>query len=242
MVRIILGVLILAMTGDLVPEDTFAQAREQMVAEVRNLAATAGMTRERRLDPAVLDALRTVPRHLFVPLALQTRSYKNRPLLIGHEQTISQPYIVALMTDLLDVGRDDVVLEVGTGSGYQAAVLATFMRQVYSVEIVAPLAEQASERLRGLGYGNVTVRQGDGYAGWPEHAPFDAIIVTAGAPHIPTPLIEQLKPGGRMVIPVGPASAEQQLMLVEKRLDGRIRKRSLGPVAFVPLTGAGGAR
>ncbi|CAA9525336.1 MAG: Protein-L-isoaspartate O-methyltransferase [uncultured Sphingomonadaceae bacterium] len=242
MVRIILGALVLAITGDIVPEDTFARAREQMVAEVRNLAATAGMTRERRLDPAVLDALRTVPRHMFVPRALQSRSYENRPLLIGHEQTISQPYIVALMTDLLDVGKDDVVLEVGTGSGYQAAVLATLVRQVYSVEIVAPLAEQASERLRGLGYGNVTVRQGEGYAGWPEHAPFDAIIVTAGAPRIPGPLIEQLKPGGRMVIPVGPALAEQQLMLVEKRLDGRIRKRSLGPVAFVPLTGAGGAR
>lgn len=182
MVRIILGALVLAMTGDLVPEDIFARAREQMVAEVRNLAATAGMTRERRLDPAILDALRTVPRHLFVPLALRLRSYENRPLRIGHEQTISQPYIVALMTDLLDLKKNDVVLEVGTGSGYQAAVLATLVRQVYSIEIVPPLAEEASERLRRLGYGNVTVRQGDGYAGWPDRAPFDAIMVTAGAP------------------------------------------------------------
>ena len=242
MIRIILGALVLAMTGDLTPEDTVARAREQMVNEVRNLAATAGMKGSRRLDPAVLDALGTVPRHMFVPPALQSRSYENRPLLIGHEQTISQPYIVALMTDLLDVGKGDVVLEVGTGSGYQAAVLAKLVRHVYSVEIVAPLAEQASERLRGLGYGNITVRRGDGYAGWREHAPFDAIIVTAGAPRIPAPLIQQLKAGGRMVIPVGPASAEQQLMLVEKRPDGRIRMRSLGSVLFVPLTGAGGAR
>lgn len=241
MVPIILGALVLAVTGDR-SEDGFARAREQMVAEVRNLAATAGMRSSRRLDPRVLDALRAVPRHLFVPPALQPQAYANLPLPIGREQTISQPYIVALMTDLLDVGKDDVVLEVGTGSGYQAAILAMLVRHVYSVEIVDALAEEASERLRSLGYGNVTVRGGDGYAGWPDHAPFDAIIVTAGAPGIPPPLIEQLKPGGRMVIPVGPASSTQQLMLVEKRPDGRIRKRSLGPVAFVPLTGAGGAR
>lgn len=241
MVRIMLGALVLAIAGAPLKPD-FARVRDQMVAEVRNLAATAGLGNVRRLDPEVLDALRAVPRHLFVPVSLQAQAYANRPLGIGHEQTISQPYIVALMTDLLDVGKDDVVLEVGTGSGYQAAVLATLVRHVYSIEIVDALARQASETLREGGYANVTVRAGDGYAGWPQHAPFDAIIVTAGAPRVPPRLIEQLKPGGRMVVPVGPPSSTQQLMLVEKRTDGRIRKRSLGPVAFVPLTGAGGVR
>jgi protein-L-isoaspartate(D-aspartate) O-methyltransferase len=236
-----LGALALAIAGD-PSEQGFARARDQMVLEARNLAATAGLGNVRRLDPKVLEALRAVPRHLFVPASLQSQAYANRPLGIGHEQTISQPYIVALMTDLLDLGKDDVVLEVGTGSGYQAAVLATLVRHVYSIEIVDALARQASETLREGGYANVTVRAGDGYAGWPQHAPFDAIIVTAGAPRIPPRLIEQLKPGGRMVVPVGPPSSTQQLMLVEKRTDGRIRKRSLGPVAFVPLTGVGGVR
>jgi protein-L-isoaspartate(D-aspartate) O-methyltransferase len=211
-----------------------------MVAEVKNLAATAAMGADRQLNETVLDALRTVPRHLFVPPSLRKWAYDNRPLEIGHDQTISQPFIVALMTNMLRPAKDHVVLEVGTGSGYQAAILATLVRHVYSIEIVAPLAREASERLRDLGYGNITVRQGDGYAGWPEHAPFDAIIVTAGAPRIPPALVDQMKPGGRMAIPIGPVWADQKLILVEKRPDGKIETRSLGSVRFVPLTGAGG--
>lgn len=240
--RIILGTLALLTLGGFVVTDrtSYERAREQMVADVRNLAARARISEGRQLDETVLEALRKVPRHLFVPAALLSRAYENRPLEIGHAQTISQPFVVALMTDLLEPRKGDVVLEVGTGSGYQAAILATLVRHVYSIEIVPPLARQASARLRELGYGNVTVRHGDGYAGWPERAPFDAIIVTAGAPHVPAPLVDQLKPGGRMVIPVGPAWEDQQLLVVEKRPDGRIRTHSMGSVIFVPLTRAGG--
>jgi protein-L-isoaspartate(D-aspartate) O-methyltransferase len=244
MLRIILGTIaLLSVSGSSasVPEPAaFVRARDRMVAEVKNLAATAAMGADRQLNETVLDALRTVPRHLFVPPSLRKWAYDNRPLEIGHDQTISQPFIVALMTNMLRPAKDHVVLEVGTGSGYQAAILATLVRHVYSIEIVAPLAREASERLRDLGYGNITVRQGDGYAGWPEHAPFDAIIVTAGAPRIPPALVDQLKPGGRMAIPIGPVWADQKLMLVEKRPDGKIETRSLGSVRFVPLTGAGG--
>jgi protein-L-isoaspartate(D-aspartate) O-methyltransferase len=243
MLRIILGTIaLLSVSGSSapVPEPAaFVRARDRMVAEVKNLAATAAMGADRQLNETVLDALRTVPRHLFVPPSLRKWAYDNRPLEIGHDQTISQPFIVALMTNMLRPAKDHVVLEVGTGSGYQAAILATLVRHVYSIEIVAPLAREASERLRDLGYGNITVRQGDGYAGWPEHAPFDAIIVTAGAPRIPPALVDQMKPGGRMAIPIGPVWADQKLILVEKRPDGKIETRSLGSVRFVPLTGAG---
>lgn len=244
MLRIILGMIALLSVGGCGASDPvpYSRAREQMVAEVKNLAAATGLGGDRQLDESVLDALRTVPRHLFVPPRLRGYAYDNHALEIGHDQTISQPFIVAVMTQVLEPEKDDVVLEVGTGSGYQAAILATLVRHVYSIEIVAPLARQASERLKNLGYGNVTVRQGDGYAGWPEHAPFDAIIVTARARRIPPPLVDQLKAGGRMVIPIGSASAYQELLLVEKRPDGKIRTRSLGPVVFVPLTGAGGGR
>ena len=244
MFRIVLGMIVLLSVSGSGTSDpaSYARAREQMVAEVKDLAAITGLGGDRQLDEAVLDALRTVPRHLFVPPSLRGRAYDNRPLQIGHDQTISQPFIVALMTHVLEPKKDDVVLEVGTGSGYQAALLATLVRHVYSIEIVAPLARQASERLKNLGYGNVTVQHGDGYAGWPKHAPFDAIIVTAGAPRIPPPLVDQLKVGGRMVIPIGSVSASQELLLVEKRPGGKIRTRSLGPVLFVPLTGAGGER
>jgi len=211
-----------------------ADARRRMVAEIRSLAATAGLLGDRRLSSKVLDALGRVPRHEFVPADLRPRAYENRPLPIGLDQTISQPFIVALMTDLLEPEPDDVVLEVGTGSGYQAAVLAELVRHVYSIEIVEPLARQAAGRLAALGYRNVTVRHGDGYAGWPAHGPFDAVIVTAGADHVPGPLVAQLKPGGRMVIPVG--SGDQELLLIEKRSDGSVRRRSILPVTFVPFT------
>jgi protein-L-isoaspartate(D-aspartate) O-methyltransferase len=184
----------------------------------------------------VLEAMRAVPRHLFVPAEAAPLAYRNVALPIGHEQTISQPYVVALMTHLLDVKPGHRVLEVGTGSGYQAAVLSRLAGEVRTVEIVEPLATEAAERLRRLGYSNVTVKAGDGYRGWPEHAPFDRIMVTAGAPHVPRPLLDQLKPGGRLVIPVSRGRAGEMLVLVEKDRRGRVRSRDILPVRFVPLT------
>ena len=178
-----------------------------------------------------------VPRHRLVPADQQRHAYQNRPLPIGYGQTISQPYIVALMTDLLQVKSGDAVLEIGTGSGYQAAILAELGAKVFTIEIVAPLGDLARERLKEIGYGNVEVRVGDGYYGWEERAPFDAIVVTAAASHVPPPLIKQLKPGGRMVIPVGAQFMVQHLMLVEKKSDGSLISQQLTPVRFVPLTG-----
>jgi protein-L-isoaspartate(D-aspartate) O-methyltransferase len=211
--------------------------RETMVLTVANMAETAGVAEARRLDEPVLAALRKVRRHLFVPEAQQPFAYHNRPLPIGRGQTISQPYIVGLMTHLLKVRSGDRVLEVGTGSGYQAAVLAEIGARVHSIEIVEPLAVEAAQRLVRLGYANVTVRSGDGYAGWPEEAPFDRIIVTAAAPHVPRPLLAQLEPGGRMVIPLARGGRRgDELMLVEKDLRGRLRTRAVMPVRFVPLT------
>lgn len=198
---------------------------------------TSAMTGIAEFSPQVLAALGSVPRHRFVPPGEECFACDNRPLSIGHGQTIYQPYIVALMTELLHVDKRDTVLEVGTGSGYQTAVLAELAGQVYSIEIVEPLAHDAAERLRELCYANAQVRAGAGYAGWPEHAPFDAIIVTATATHIPQPLVEQLKPGGRMAIPIGQPFTTQELMLVKKDADGRVHSHCVLLVGFVPLTG-----
>ena len=189
------------------------------------------------LDARVMAAIARVPREEFVPAPQRLYAFVNGPVPIGHGQTISQPYIVALMTDLVAPRADSVILEVGTGSGYQAAVLAEIVRQVYSVEIIPALAAAAAEVLARLGYGNVQVRNADGYQGWAEHAPFDGILVTAAAPHIPPPLVEQLKPGGRLVIPVGLPGRVQQLQVLEKRADGAVQSRDVLRVAFVPLTG-----
>lgn len=186
--------------------------------------------------PAVLKALRETPRHLFVPEALRRSAYSDYPLPIGHGQTISQPYIVASMTDLLGVRRTDKVLEIGTGSGYQTAVLAQLGAKVYSMEIVEPLAKEAAARLKEMGYHNVEVRAGDGYRGWPEQAPFDRIIVTAAPPELPRALIQQLKNGGRMVAPVG--REWQELVVVDKDLDGHVRQHTEYPVIFVPMVPA----
>jgi protein-L-isoaspartate(D-aspartate) O-methyltransferase len=222
--------------------DPLATARSRMVDEiVEDFRATSTQTGRLALDRRLLNALRTVPRHLFVPAEVRAAAYANRPLPIGHGQTISQPYIVALMTDLLRLKPTDVVLEVGTGSAYQAAILSPLVKQVYTVEIVAPLAQQAKARLQALGYKNVNARHADGYNGWKEAGPFDAIIVTAAATHIPPPLIQQLKPGGRMIIPVGGPFATQSLMLVEKTAKGKVRTRQIAPVKFVPLTRPAGA-
>ena len=209
-------------------------------AMLRDIIEEVGVTRHEigkaALDERVMAAMAKVPRERFVGTCDRHRAFVNGPLPIGYGQTISQPYIVALMSDLLQARPDSIVLEVGTGSGYQAAVLGELVQQVYSIEIIGALASAAAERLRELGYGNVTVRHGDGYQGWPEHAPFDGIIVTAAAPHIPPPLVEQLKPGARLVIPVGEPGGIQELTLVEKGADGFVSRRGILMVAFVPLT------
>ena len=209
------------------PAEDFAQARRKMVEEqVRSRGVT---------DARVLAAMEAVPRHLFVPDGERARAYTDSPLPIGAGQTISQPYIVALMTSLLDVQPGDRVLEVGTGSGYQAAVLSRLARQVYSVEILEHLGNRARHTLSALGYNNVHVRVGDGYQGWPEEAPFDGIIVTAAPPRIPEPLLRQLKVGGKLVIPVG--EGYQDLEVLTKRADGGFDRTKVLPVRFVPMTG-----
>jgi protein-L-isoaspartate(D-aspartate) O-methyltransferase len=215
-------------------EDDRSAARAKMVEEIVRLnASVAAETGRAEISPRVLDAMRSVPRHEFVPEAEREHAYHNRPLPIGHGQTISQPFIVALMTDLLEIEPADRVLEIGTGSGYQAAVLARLAAQVFSIEIVEPLGREAAGTLARLGYRNITTKIGDGYAGWPEHAPYDGIIVTAAPEHIPADLIDQLKPGGRMVIPVG--GFDQDLRVVKKRADGTTTTEEIIPVRFVPL-------
>jgi protein-L-isoaspartate(D-aspartate) O-methyltransferase len=218
-------------------DDPYASARVEMVRTIEKIANEAGGgATPRVLDMRVLEAMRLVPRHAFVPVDLRDHAYEDRPLPIGYGQTISQPYIVALMTDMLRLPPGGRALEIGTGSGYQAAILAALGHDVFTIEIIPALAQQAATRLSEAGFGAVEVRQGDGYFGWPDKAPFDGIVVTAAAPQIPPPLLEQLKPGGRMVIPVGAAFLVQQLILVEKLADGTIRTDALLPVAFVPLT------
>ncbi|MFZ2651275.1 MAG: protein-L-isoaspartate(D-aspartate) O-methyltransferase, partial [Burkholderiaceae bacterium] len=208
----------------------YASARQRMVQDITVLVRqTRAETGRDAFDERVMAVMERVPRHEFVPADQLASAYRNRPLPIGHGQTISQPYIVALMTDLARSEPGHKVLEVGTGSGYQAAVMAQLAKAVYTIEIVEPLGLQAKERLRKLGYANVEVRVGDGYHGWEEQAPFDAILVTAAASHIPPPLIRQLKAGGRMVIPVGAAFMVQQLMLVEKNVDGVVSTRQILP-------------
>jgi protein-L-isoaspartate(D-aspartate) O-methyltransferase len=216
----------------------YTRERAAMVRTIESHAREASLElRGGQIDPKVLEVLRALPRHEFVPEGIREASYADHPLPIGYGQTISQPFIVALMTDVLNVGPNGVVLEVGTGSGYQAAVLAQLVRQVYTIELIPALAESAADRLSRLGYANVSVRQGDGYYGLQEAAPFDGIIVTAAAGHIPPPLLQQLKPGGRMAIPVGPPFGLQHLTVVERDPEGRVRTRQLFPVRFVPLTG-----
>jgi protein-L-isoaspartate(D-aspartate) O-methyltransferase len=218
-------------------ETEYAAARAVLVEEIRSYAARDSIMESESFDDTVLQSQDSVRRHEFVPDRLRKEAYENHPLPIGYGQTISQPYIVALMTDLVQPGPDDVVLEVGTGSGYQAAVLAKLVKRVYSMEIIEPLAEQARQRLERLGYSNVETKLGDGYFGWEEHAPYDAIIVTAASSHVPPPLIQQLKPGGRLVIPVGGRFAIQYLLLIEKTEEGDIMTRQIAAVRFVPLTG-----
>ncbi len=208
-----------------------------MVDDVQYYATLARDTGEDALDEDVMASLGAVERHEFVPSRQKPFAYENRPLPIGHGQTISQPYIVALMTDLIKLDSDDVVLEIGTGSGYQAAILANLVKHVYSIEIIEALADESATRLKRLGYDNVTTTLADGYYGWEAHAPFDAIVVTAAASHVPPPLVQQLAPGGRMIIPIGGRFMTQQLLLLEKTDDGAVITRQVAAVRFVPLTG-----
>jgi protein-L-isoaspartate(D-aspartate) O-methyltransferase len=227
-------ILLQAGAAGAAPPIVAADARRgERMAMVRDQIAARGVR-----DRVVLAALERVPRHRFVPAGQAARAYADRPLPIGHGQTISQPFIVGYMTELLGLEAGDRVLEVGTGSAYQAAVLAEIAAEVVSIEIVRPLAESAAARLEALGYGNVTVLHGDGYFGWPDRAPYDAVIVTAAAEHVPPPLVAQLRPGARMAIPVGASTWTQNLLLVEKHADGRVTTRNLLPVRFVPLTGS----
>ena len=212
-----------------------AELLRELEAEFRE---TARWTGRAAVSPRVAAALTKVRREAFVAPGSEVAAYENRPLPIGHGQTISQPFIVALMTDLLDLAPEDRVLEVGTGSGYQAAVLAELVREVYSVEIVPDLAARAVGVLAAQGYGNVQLKTADGDVGWPERAPFDAIIVTAAAPDVPARLVDQLRPGGRMVLPIGPRGGDQELVLLTRDRDGIATRRTILPVAFVPLVGS----
>jgi protein-L-isoaspartate(D-aspartate) O-methyltransferase len=209
-------------------DDPFTEAREELI-ETGIIAYGIG-------DSSVIEAIRETPRHFFVPEEYRSQAYANHPLPIGYGQTISQPYIVALMTEAADLEPGDQVLEVGTGSGYQAAVLAELVDHVYTVEIIGALVERAGDTLQASGYDNITVRHADGYFGWPEHAPFDAIVVTAAPDHIPQPLVAQLKVGAHMIIPVGPVGGYQTLWRVTKVNEEEVRTEDLGGVQFVPLT------
>lgn len=227
--RLTLAVLLTGLAGTATAEPADSISAERREAMVELQIEARGVK-----DPAVLAAMRAVPRHLFVPTSLTAQAYIDNPLPIGEGQTISQPYIVARMTELLQPQPGDTVLEIGTGSGYQAAVLAEIVAKVFTIEIVEPLAKRAETLLDSLGYGNVEVKAGDGYRGWPEHAPFSKIIVTAAPGEIPKPLLEQLAEHGRMVIPVG--ERWQDLLLVTK-VDGRIKREKMADVLFVPMTG-----
>jgi protein-L-isoaspartate(D-aspartate) O-methyltransferase len=219
-------------------ESAYSGLRGDMVAEVAAMAEEFNPKPDTPvLSRPVLEALGRVPRHRFVPDIECDYAYQNRPLPIGYGQTISQPYVVAFMTELLKLKPGSRVLEIGTGCGYQTAMLAEMGAEVYSMEIIEPLASQAAESLRALGYEQVHVRQGDGYHGWAEHAPYDGIIVTAGASQVPPSLLDQLKPGGRMVIPLGESYAAQELLLIKKDVEGNVHRQEVLPVRFVPLTG-----
>lgn len=235
---VVIGIILLLFSTHVIAEDEYRQQRDALVDIIKTqVMMTRDYLSQEALDEKVFDALRKVPRHEFVRDAERPYAYENKPLPIGYGQTISQPYIVAVMTDLLKLKKTDRVLEVGTGSGYQAAILAELAVSVYTIEIIEQLGERAAENLKRAGYGDVHTRIGDGYYGWETEAPFDAIVVTAVASHIPPPLIKQLKPGGRIIIPVGAPFMTQYLVLVTKGADEKVTTRQILPVSFVPLTG-----
>jgi protein-L-isoaspartate(D-aspartate) O-methyltransferase len=235
---ILWGLIYIVCSVDLVAAADYKAQRQAMVSAIKeDVIATSLYIGKQAFDPAVMQAMASVPRHEFVPRDQKSHAYENRPLPIGYGQTISQPYIVALMTDLLELSKTKKVLEIGTGSGYQAAVLNELTPHVFTIEIIEALGQRAIETFKRLQLNDIRVRIGDGYYGWKEQAPFDAIVVTAAADHVPPPLVEQLKKGGRMVIPVGSRFLVQQLVLVTKDNNGKITTRQMLPVRFVPLTG-----
>ncbi|MFI3156617.1 MAG: protein-L-isoaspartate(D-aspartate) O-methyltransferase [Methylococcaceae bacterium] len=235
---VVIGLVLLLFSSHVIAENDFYRQRYALVEIIKaEVMDTREFLNQKSLDQRVIDALLKVPRHEFVPDSERPYAYKNRPLSIGFGQTISQPYIVAIMTDLLKLKKTDRVLEIGTGSGYQAAILAELVDGVYTMEIIEPLAVCAAENLKRAGYDAVHSRIGDGYYGWQEAAPFDAIVVTAVAGHVPPPLIKQLKPGGRMIIPVGAQFMTQYLVLLTKDANGKVTTRQILPVSFVPFTG-----
>ncbi|MEQ1772621.1 MAG: protein-L-isoaspartate(D-aspartate) O-methyltransferase [Burkholderiales bacterium] len=232
------GLMLAIVMNTVSAQDSYAMARAKMVAEIAAMARdTAAETGRAVFGARVMNAMNKVERHRFVAAGDEASAYRNAPLAIGNGQTISQPYIVALMSDLLDLSGSEKVLEIGTGSGYQAAVLAELATSVHSIEIVEPLGRLAAQRLSAAGYRNVITRVGDGYQGWREAAPFDAIMVTAAAREMPLALVEQLKPGGKLVIPVGAQGSHQELLLITKSADGKTQTRHVLAVRFVPLTG-----
>lgn len=229
--------LVLISSGHAIADEYMLQ-RQRLIAEIEgDVQVTTKHIKQKSLDKRVMRIMSEIPRHEFVPEDMRELAYENRPLSIGYGQTISQPYIVALMTDLLQPQPEHRVLEIGTGSGYQAAVLSRLVDQVYSIEIIKKLGKSTAQLLKKLDYDNIEVRISDGYDGWPEHAPFDSIIVTAAISHIPPPLVAQLREGGRMVIPVGTRFQTQYLTLVEKDMQGKVTSRQVLPVIFVPFTG-----
>lgn len=235
---VLLFTILLISPVQLMADDSYQQQRDQLMTLIEaDVFNNSDFLDSNRLAEQVITAMRTVPRHEFVPQKNRHQAYKNRPLPIGYGQTISQPTIVAIMTDLLQLKNTDRVLEVGTGSGYQAAVLAEMTESVYTIEVVTELADRAAKDLKRTGYNDIKTRMGDGYYGWQEAAPFDAIIVTAAASHIPPPLVKQLKVGGRMIIPVGSQFMVQHLVLVTKDAADKVKIRQILPVKFVPLTG-----
>ena len=235
---IVISLILLLFSSHVIAEDVFQRQRHKLVNIIKaDVAITSDFQDQGLLDERVIDAIGKVPRHEFVPDDQRHYAYENRPLSIGYGQTISQPYIVAIMTDLLKSKKTDRILEIGTGSGYQAAILAELVESVYTIEIIQGLGAKAAGNLKRTGYNTVHTRIGDGYYGWETAAPFDSIIVTAVASHIPPPLIKQLKPGGRMVIPVGGHFMTQYLVLVTKDVDNKVTTRQILPVRFVPLTG-----
>jgi len=238
--HLIVGIfaLLVCMHSGIPGADNYRVQRMNMISDIQDdVRRTERFINKKSFNAAVMQAMEKVPRHEFVPTELLSRAYENRPLPIGFGQTISQPYIVGLMTDLLHPRADQSVLEIGTGSGYQAAILSQLVARVYSIEIIEQLGNATTKLLSRLGYDNIKTHIADGYNGWPEHAPYDSIIVTAAISHIPPPLVQQLKKGGRMVIPVGTRFQTQYLTMVEKDLQGKVTTRQVLPVIFVPFTG-----
>ena len=238
MFRLICILSLLLFSNVALVEDDYSRQREELARTIEaDVAATSVYLNKESLDPRVMQAMKTVPRHALVPKNVKSKAYLNRPLPIGYGQTISQPYIVAIMTDLLNPQPEHKILEIGTGSGYQAAILSRLVQQVFTIEIIQELGMRAKKDLAELGYANIQTQISDGYYGWEQHAPFDGIVVTAAASHVPPPLIKQLKLGGRMIIPVGSSFLTQQLLLIVKDDEENVTTRQILPVRFVPLTG-----